>query len=417
MSDPVIAEFRANEGHVRAFADKHLLLLTVPGRRSGHPRTTPLLYLPDGDAYVVFGLNGGAPSDPAWVGNLATAGRAEIEIGGQRLAVVAERATGSDADDLWRRQATLVPEFEGFRARTGREIPVIRLRPDAGGRDGGDEDGGAAHKGGAHQPSPHQAGTRRENPSEAPRERRAAGAASGHRPAQELDVDAVLFDMDGTLVDSEVSITATWTAFARRHGLDVSRVLAGVPGRTAAAIVADHLSDAELVSAELERTGREQSRAVDGITEIPGADALLRSLPRTSWAVVTAAPLRVASRRLEAAGLPRPPVLVGAEDVLAGKPDPEGYLKAARALGVAPERCLVVEDSPAGIEAGVRAGARVLRVGSVADGESPLVTYDLTAVRVSVHERVAPDGSAPLDAAPDAPDGRPGLRVTVGGRP
>jgi len=131
VSDPFITEFRATAGHVSAFAGKHLLLLTVTGRRSGHPRTTPLLYLPDGDAFVVFGLNGGAPADPVWVSNLLASDHATIEVGQHTLSVTSERVDGTDAEHLWRRQVDLVPEFTEFRARTTRSIPILRLTPTA----------------------------------------------------------------------------------------------------------------------------------------------------------------------------------------------------------------------------------------------------------------------------------------------
>lgn len=128
-NDTVIAEFRAHHGRVASFEDKHLLLLTVPGRRTGTPVTAPLLYLPDGDAYVVFGLNGGAPSDPRWVTNLLAAGHATVELGNQRLRVRPERVGEPAAGELWDRQVAIVPEFEEFRARTARPIPIIRLSP------------------------------------------------------------------------------------------------------------------------------------------------------------------------------------------------------------------------------------------------------------------------------------------------
>ncbi|QAY68750.1 nitroreductase/quinone reductase family protein [Xylanimonas protaetiae] len=348
MADPVVAEFRANQGRVAGLANKHLLLLTVTGRHSGTGRTTPLLYLPDDEAYVVFGLNGGAPRNPAWVGNLIAAGHCEIEVGERTLIATVERATGRDAESLWRRQVALVPEFETFRSRTTRPIPILRLRPLTVG----------------FGPRPQ---------------------VDRPRGRTELDVEAILFDMDGTLVDSEESINAVWTAFALRHGLDPEQVVAGVHGRTGSEIIADHVTDPEVAAVERRRMVEEQADAADVVREVAGASRLLRALPRAAWAIVTAAPRCIAIRRIAAAGLPMPDVLVSAEDVPRGKPDPEGFLHAARALGATPERCLVLEDSPAGIEAGARAGATVVQVGAPDGGAvhgADLIVPDLTHLRV-----------------------------------
>ncbi|MCM6762258.1 HAD-IA family hydrolase [Rathayibacter sp. ZW T2_19] len=174
---------------------------------------------------------------------------------------------------------------------------------------------------------------------------------------------AALFDMDGTLVDSTAVVETIWRDFADRFGLDRAMILASVhgvraedsvrrfapPGSDVAAIVA------ELNAYELEHT--------EGTVEIPGAVAFLAALPRTSVALVTSASPALAAGRLEAAGVPAPDVVVTADDVLHGKPAPDGYLAAAERLGVAAADSVVFEDAEAGIRSGLAAGMRVVVVG------------------------------------------------------
>jgi mannitol-1-/sugar-/sorbitol-6-phosphatase len=169
--------------------------------------------------------------------------------------------------------------------------------------------------------------------------------------------DALLVDLDGTLVDSTAPVRRAWTVFARRHGLDAAEVehfAHGRPSRESVALLApdgDHAAEAAaLEQAELED--------VDGVVALPGAARLLRGDQRL--AIVTSCSTALAQTRLRAAGLPVPPALVSADDVSRGKPDPECYLLGARRLGVEPAACLVLEDAPAGITAGHGAGARVL---------------------------------------------------------
>lgn len=174
-----------------------------------------------------------------------------------------------------------------------------------------------------------------------------------------VDCDAVLFDMDGTLVDSRQIVERIWLHWAAEHGLSAAEVLAVAHGRRTLEtmqLVAPHLATPEeaarLDALEAQEDGHE--------TAIPGAAALLAALPPDRWAVVTSAGRQLALRRLAAVGLPLPRVLVGADDVAHGKPAPEGYLRAATALGVVPERSVVLEDTPAGAEAGRAAGATVI---------------------------------------------------------
>jgi sugar-phosphatase len=168
---------------------------------------------------------------------------------------------------------------------------------------------------------------------------------------------ALLVDLDGTLVDSSAPVSRAWTAFAKRRGLDPGQVHAFAQGRPSSETVrllaptADHAAEAALL---------EQAETTDteGIFALPGADDLLSSGCRL--AIVTSCSSQLADVRLRAAGLPRPEVVISSSMVRRGKPDPEGFLLGAQRLSVAAARCAVLEDSPIGIDAGRAAGARVI---------------------------------------------------------
>jgi sugar-phosphatase len=181
------------------------------------------------------------------------------------------------------------------------------------------------------------------------------------------ELDAALFDMDGTLLDSSAAVVASWTLFAQEHGLDTAEVLGSIHGVRAGDSIARYLPP-ERVAAETQRLIERELGLLDGIVEIPGAAGVLRALPDAGIpvAIVTSAPRDLALARLGAAGIPVPEVVVTAEDVARGKPAPDGYLEAARRLGADPARCVVFEDAEAGIRAGVAAGSRVIVVGAYA---------------------------------------------------
>jgi HAD superfamily hydrolase (TIGR01509 family) len=200
----------------------------------------------------------------------------------------------------------------------------------------------------------------------------AAGVAAGAgatcepqpKPRNPSATSAVLSDLDGVLVDSRAAIERGWRLWAASHDLPEPSD-SQLHGRTTAAVVADlapHL-DPEREAAAVERLQAEHGGEV---TALPGAAELLREWPRDRLAIVTSGTHDLALARLRAARLPEPDVLVTAESVTRGKPDPEGYLRAARELGVEPAACVVLEDAPAGVAAGVAAGMHVV---AIVDGD------------------------------------------------
>jgi mannitol-1-/sugar-/sorbitol-6-phosphatase len=182
-----------------------------------------------------------------------------------------------------------------------------------------------------------------------------------NRSMRSLTCQAILFDLDGTLVDSTQQVEDIWRRWAERNGIEPSRILSMSHGRRTEDTlreVAPHLD----IEAEARFLNAEELRFHEGIKAIQGSGALLETLPSDRWAVVTSATHAAAIQRLRCAGLLEPTVLVAAEDVLEGKPDPAGYLRACELLGFSPDQCLVVEDAPAGILAARAAGMRVLGV-------------------------------------------------------
>jgi mannitol-1-/sugar-/sorbitol-6-phosphatase len=172
---------------------------------------------------------------------------------------------------------------------------------------------------------------------------------------------AMLLDMDGVLVDSLPLIERCLSEWATGHGLDAERVVGLSPGRKIEELVADVAPTLD-AGAEARRLIEREIAGTAGITATPGAARLLRHLPGRAWAVVTSGHRRVAVSRLDAAGLPVPDVLITADDVRAGKPDPEGYLAAADRLGMRPPDCVVIEDAAAGLLAARAAGMRAIAI-------------------------------------------------------
>ena len=219
----------------------------------------------------------------------------------------------------------------------------------------------------------------------------------------ERPIDAVLLDMDGTILNSIKTAERIWRMWAERHDIDVEAFLPTIHGvqsvetirRLGLAGVNPEIEAASITQAEIED--------VEGIEAIAGARAFLAALPAGRWAVVTSAPRNLALRRIEAADLPVPPLLIAAEDVKHGKPAPDCFRLAAERLGTTADRCLAIEDSAAGIAAAQSAGAIVLVV--TATHPTPMDTRhaaiadygDLVLVR-------RPDGSISIRHAGEAAD-------------
>jgi sugar-phosphatase len=209
---------------------------------------------------------------------------------------------------------------------------------------------------------------------------------SSHQPPLRFSCAAVLFDMDGTLVDSTAVVERVWRQWAARHGLDAERILPLAHGRRTIETIREAAPHLNFSEEEAARFDAEEARDSRGVLPVAGAVRVLSSLPLDRWAVVTSATLELASARLRFAGIPIPSVLVSADDVREGKPSPEGYLLAAARLGVPAAECLVIEDAPAGIEAGVAAGMRVIGIGATAPSEfAGAISWipDLTRLRIS----------------------------------
>jgi sugar-phosphatase len=171
---------------------------------------------------------------------------------------------------------------------------------------------------------------------------------------------AFLFDMDGTVLNSIAAAERVWAAWAERHGVDVESFLPTIHG--ARAIDTIRRLNLPGVDAEAQAAFIAQAEIddVEGIVQIPGAAAFLASLPAERWAMVTSAPRDLALRRMAAAGIAEPAVMITAEDVTAGKPDPAGYRLAAKRLGIEPADCLIFEDATVGIQAAEAAGAALM---------------------------------------------------------
>lgn len=199
-----------------------------------------------------------------------------------------------------------------------------------------------------------------------------------------IEAQALLFDMDGTLIDSRVVVEKIWKRWCDENGIDWHTVLPrlhGVRMRDSVEMFAKPGMDVEAV---YQRLYREEVEDVDGIVPIPGAAELLASLPPDAWTIVTSADTVLAKARLGAAGIVPPPRMVTGEIVTLGKPDPEGYLLGARRMGADPKDCLVFEDAKAGIDAGLAAGARVIAIaGDHPEEVPPNVEWvtDLTSLR------------------------------------
>lgn len=177
-----------------------------------------------------------------------------------------------------------------------------------------------------------------------------------------IQTRALLFDMDGTLIDSRVLVEKIWKRWCDENGLDWHYVLPRLHGVRMLDSVRNFAPPGVDVNATYERLYNEEVNDVEGIVPIPGALELLAALPQETWTIVTSADTTLATGRLAAAGIVPPPLMVTGEIVTDGKPHPEGYLLGAKRMGAEPKDCLVFEDAKAGIDAGRAAGSRVIAI-------------------------------------------------------
>ena len=204
---------------------------------------------------------------------------------------------------------------------------------------------------------------------------------------------AILFDLDGVLVDSTGAVDREWRDWGRRKGVDGDAIMAIAHGvRTIEVIrrVAPHL-DAEIEAAAIES---HEAGDQSGVVVMPGALELVKSIPDGHWGVVTSGSRLLAANRLLYCGLPVPEVLVTSDDVTHGKPHPEPYLKGAEGLGFAAAECVVIEDAPAGIAAARAAGMKVIGLASTYKAEK-LSEADVVVAQLGKIQ-VAADGTTSL---------------------
>jgi sugar-phosphatase len=202
-----------------------------------------------------------------------------------------------------------------------------------------------------------------------------------------MNCRAILFDLDGTLVDSASRVERLWLEWGQRNGVDTESLLKVMHGRRAdetIRLVAPHLP----VEDEFAKLEAEEITDMGGVRPYSNALDLVSQLSPKQWAVVTSGTLHVASARLRHVGLPTPEVFITARDVKAGKPAPEGYLLAASRLSLPPSDCIVIEDAPAGIQAGKSAGMRVIAVASTLSKEAlsqaDVVIQDLDQIKLNL---------------------------------
>jgi sugar-phosphatase len=170
---------------------------------------------------------------------------------------------------------------------------------------------------------------------------------------------AMLFDLDGVLIDSTRAVVRVWRRWAVEHGFDPDEVVKRAHGRPSLTTVREYLPDADH-EAENREVERREMEDLEGVVLLPGSLRLLTELPPDRWTIVTSCTRPLAETRLRASGLPVPERMITSNDIKNGKPHPDPYLKGASVLGFSAEDCVVVEDVPAGIRSGKASGARVI---------------------------------------------------------
>ena len=172
-----------------------------------------------------------------------------------------------------------------------------------------------------------------------------------------IQCGALLFDLDGVLVDSTPAVTRVWKAWAFEHGIDGEQLVRVAHGRTNLSTIRELLPNGDY-EAEARKVEQREIEDVDGLIPLPGALELLKILPMNRWAVVTSCSRPLAEARIRAAGLLLSKHFITSNEIVRSKPDPEAYLLGAKSVGLAATDCVVIEDAPAGIRSGKAAGAR-----------------------------------------------------------
>jgi sugar-phosphatase len=175
----------------------------------------------------------------------------------------------------------------------------------------------------------------------------------------QIQCEALLFDMDGVLINSTPAVARVWARWAIERGFNPEEVVARAHGRPSLTTVKEFLPGADH-EAENREVERREIEDLEGVVPLPGALDLLSSLPDDRWTIVTSCTRALAEVRIRAAGLPLPKKMVTANDITNGKPNPDPYLKGASKLGFSPSDCVVLEDVPAGVRSGKAAGAKVI---------------------------------------------------------
>ena len=175
----------------------------------------------------------------------------------------------------------------------------------------------------------------------------------------QIQCEALLFDMDGVLINSTPAVARVWRRWAIERGFNPDEVVSRAHGRTSLTTVKEYLPNADH-EAENREVERREIEDLEGVIPLPGAVDLLSSLPADRWTIVTSCTRALAEVRIRAAGLPLPRKLVTANDITNGKPHPDPYLVGASKLGFSPSDCVVLEDVPAGVRSGKAAGAKVI---------------------------------------------------------
>jgi sugar-phosphatase len=174
-----------------------------------------------------------------------------------------------------------------------------------------------------------------------------------------IQAAALLFDLDGVLINSTPAVARVWRRWAIEHGFSPDEVVSRAHGRPSLTTVREYLPNADH-QAENREVERREIADLEGVVPLPGALDLLSSLPEDRWTIVTSCTRPLAEVRIKAAGLPLPKKMITSNDITHGKPNPEPFLKGASVLGFRASDCVVFEDVPAGVQAGKSSGARVI---------------------------------------------------------